>query len=193
VVREPAIGGPGALQSIDITRISSGPLDTSGLDLETSLMFATPLGLLTTQLDATYVHHYSSAELREDAQVDRVGIASSYGTIPRLHAVATFELDRPFGTLAATVRYVADYRDAYLEPTGRTIHSPPLLDLKLVVEVDQVIDRVTPLEGCKLILGVENLLDEAPPFAEVGMAAGYDPSQGDLRQRFMFLKVTREF
>jgi hypothetical protein len=69
------------------------------------------------------------------------------------------------------------------------IPSQTLLDLKVVIDLGQVFGRPTMLDGLKLALGVENIFDTAPDFAEVGQAAGFDPSQGDLRQRFMFVKV----
>jgi iron complex outermembrane receptor protein len=188
-----AAGRSGPLQLINMTRINGGPLDTQGVDLETSLAFDTRFGLVTTNLDLTLVDKYSSTELRGISSLNRVGIASSYGTIPRWHAIASIEWDRPFGTISTTLRHVPSYRDAYLELTGRTIPSQTLVDLRISVELDRVFTRISPLDGLKLSFGVENLFDEAPHFAEIGMAAGYDMSQGELRQRFTFLKMVYEF
>jgi hypothetical protein len=92
-----------------------------------------------------------------------------------------------------TFRHMPPYRDAYIEPTDRTIPSQTLVDLKIVIDLDQAIERLPLLDGMKLTLGVENLFDIAPHFAEVGQAAGFDMSQGDLRQRFSFVKVTHAF
>lgn len=186
-------GIPGAVQLIDTTRINGGRLDTSGIDLETSLRFPTSLGTVNTHLDVTFVDEYASAELRGLARTERAGIASSYGTIPKWHAVASIELEREAGAAMMTFRYVPSYRDAYIEPTDRTIPSQTLVDLKFVVDLDRAFERLPLFEGLKLTLGVENVFDAAPHFAEVGQAAGFDMSQGDLRQRFSFVKVTHAF
>ena len=49
------------------------------------------------------------------------------------------------------------------------------------------------LDGFALQVGVSNLFDEAPPFAEVGSPFGFDMSQGDLRQRFGYVNLSKRF
>ncbi len=188
-----AIGRPGPLRRIDITRINGGRLETHGVDLQASLDADTSLGNVTTNLAITVVDKYSSAELPGLPQQDRAGIANPYGTIPRWRAVASIELQRPFGTVATTLRHVPAYEDVYIEPTGRMIPAQTLVDLKVAVDLEHLFDRFLGLRGSRLTLGVENVFDEPARFAEVGQSAGYDMSQGDLRQRFTFVKVTHEF
>ena len=48
-------------------------------------------------------------------------------------------------------------------------------------------------QGFELRAGALNLLNEEPSFAEAGLLTGYDPSQGDLRQRFVYLKLSKRF
>jgi hypothetical protein len=51
----------------------------------------------------------------------------------------------------------------------------------------------SPFSDTKLTLGVSNILDEAPDFAEAGFAAGYDLSQADMTQRFMYVRLSASF
>ncbi|MFC4307863.1 TonB-dependent receptor domain-containing protein [Steroidobacter flavus] len=183
----------GTLQLIDMRRINGGPLDTSGVDLETLLSFDSKLGKITSKLDITFVDKYSSNEMRGLPRVERAGIANSYGTIPRWRVIGSLAVERAFGTVVTTVRHMPAYQDAYVVPNGRTIESQTLLDLTIVLDLGQVVAGFAPLKHWKATFGVENLLDDPPPFADVGMSSGFDPSQGDLRQRYVFFKLSREF
>jgi outer membrane receptor protein involved in Fe transport len=49
------------------------------------------------------------------------------------------------------------------------------------------------LGGVVLRAGATNLFDEDPPFTEVQGAYGFDPSQFEIRGRFLYLKVTKAF
>jgi hypothetical protein len=49
------------------------------------------------------------------------------------------------------------------------------------------------LRGLSLQAGVVNLLDEEPPFAEISAPLGYDVTQGDLRQRFGYINLSKRF
>jgi hypothetical protein len=51
----------------------------------------------------------------------------------------------------------------------------------------------SPWNGFEIRIGAFNLFNAAPPFAEVGWLSGYDTSQGDLRQRFTYLKLAKKF
>jgi outer membrane receptor protein involved in Fe transport len=42
-------------------------------------------------------------------------------------------------------------------------------------------------------VGVQNLLDVEPPFSESAGLIGFDASQGDLRERFGYLKLSKSF
>jgi hypothetical protein len=45
--------------------------------------------------------------------------------------------------------------------------------------------------GFKLAIGATNIFDEKPSFAYVGDAAGFDMSQGDLKQRALYLRLEK--
>jgi outer membrane receptor protein involved in Fe transport len=47
--------------------------------------------------------------------------------------------------------------------------------------------------GLTLRAGVINLFDEEPPFSQSNGVSGYDQSQGDIRQRFAYVAITKAF
>jgi outer membrane receptor protein involved in Fe transport len=68
-----------------------------------------------------------------------------------------------------------------------------LVDAQLAVDISEVVGQESMWRGFELRAGVFNLFDEEPPFAEAGLLIGFDPSQGDLRQRFWYLKLSKSF
>ena len=47
--------------------------------------------------------------------------------------------------------------------------------------------------GLSLRVGALNILNRQPPFALVGGAQGYDPTEGDLRERFVYGMFQKTF
>lgn len=172
-----------------------GSLDTSGVDLEVTWAFDTRFGRFTPHLSATWVEQYRIVNLPDEAPVDRVGVASLFGTIPRWRATAKLEWKRDGLQVSATARYLPSYDDATVTgPNGRTIPSQVLFDLQGALDLNTFTGPGSSWsEGLTITAGVWNLFDEEPHFAEIGFTAGYDISQGDLRQRFGYLKLSKSF
>ena len=85
-----------------------------------------------------------------------------------------------------TFDVVLEYRFAKPKPVA-----PPVADKKMVV--DRITESHTSrlLDGLTLRLGVRNIFDDAPPFAD--NVAGYPVSLEDPRQRFVFLDIEKKF
>jgi hypothetical protein len=99
-------------------------------------------------------------------------------------------------SLAATGRYTPGYDDArtFTGPNGRRVSSQTLLDLQGSVDFDRFFsERSTWMSGLKLTAGVTNVLNAEPRFSEITQGQGFDPSQGDLRQRFAYLRLSASF
>ncbi|MGQ0835349.1 MAG: TonB-dependent receptor plug domain-containing protein [Gammaproteobacteria bacterium] len=203
VVRAPptaadiAAGIPGRLLEIDTTNINFGSLDTSGVDGEVSLPFDTAYGRVTASVAATWVEEYRVTDLPSTPVVDRVGLASTQGTIPEWKGVATLTWELRGFDLAATTRLLSSYDDVNSRDiaTGRRVGSLTLVDLSASVDVGESLAGrgSSLLEGLVIRAGVTNLFDEAPKFSEVRFAEGFDPSQGNLVQRFGYVSVSKAF
>lgn len=190
-----AQGLPGALTSVDISYLNFGLLETSGVDLGVSHTFDTRFGRFAPELLATWVEKYRTVNIPDTAAVERVGMASIEGTIPRWRAVATLGWKWHGIGLSATMRYLPSYNDATpIGPINRVIPAQTLVDLQAAVAFDELIGKGSFwTQGVRVTAGASNLFDKTPRFAEIGLSSGYDLSQGDLRQRFGYLKLSKSF
>lgn len=189
-----AAGRPGQLLQLDVSRMNFGRLTTSGIDLEASYELATSLGTLTPHLSATWVDEFVAVDIPGQAPIDRVGIAHMSGSIPRWRVVGSLGWERGALGLSTTL----DWRPAYMDAnatglTGRKLPARTLVDLQGTVALDQLLPAGKLWDDLKLQLGVKNVFDEQPAFAEIGYAIGFDSSQGDLAGRFGYVKLSKGF
>jgi hypothetical protein len=180
---------------IDVTRMNYGALSTSGIDVSASMGFDTSIGRFMPQLSATWVHDFTTTDLTDGPDVDRVGVANVQGSVARWRAVAGLAWSRQALSISANARYVPSYDDvdAVGHRTGRSVASQLLIDTQVAFDLTKIGGEGSMWQGFELRAGAFNLPNDEPPFAEVGSLAGYDASQGDLRQRFWYLKLSKTF
>jgi iron complex outermembrane recepter protein len=190
-----AAGLPGPLELIDVTRLNYGSISTSGVDLRAAIDIDTRAGLFEPNLAATWVHDFRTTDLIEGPDFNRVDLADLLGSVVRWRAVAGLTWSRQGFGASGAVRYVPSYRDvdASRKDNGRKIDAQALVDLQLSVQLTEMVPEGSPWDGFELRVGVFNLFDDGPPFAEVGWLTGFDPSQGDLKQRYGYIKLTKKF
>lgn len=191
-----AAGLPGPIVSVDISRLNYGRIETSGIDAALSYAFETELGAWSAGLSATHVRSYEIADTPGAPPQERGGVAHVFGTIPDWRGVATLSWSRGPWQLTTNARYVSSYDDVSgtnVQPTGRRIDVPVLFDLQAAWDSDALASASGWSRGVKISAGVVNVTDEAPPFSEVGGSLGYDSSQGDLRQRFGYMTISKRF
>jgi iron complex outermembrane recepter protein len=190
-----AAGLPGPLHLIDVTRLNYGSISTSGIDLSASVGFDTRLGRFAPQLSATWVRDFTTTDLVEGPNVDRVGVANAQGSVARWRGVAGLAWSRQALSALVNVRYVPSYDDvdALGHRTGRSVEAQMLIDAQIAFDLSDVTKEESMWRGFEIRAGAFNLLDEEPPFAEVSAFTGYDGSQGDLRQRFWYVKLSKRF
>lgn len=189
-----AAGLPGPLRLVDVSPDDLGELRMQGIDFEASHSFETRLGRFSPRLLATWVKEFQAAELSGAPPTQQVGVASAFGTIPRWRAIATLAWQRDLLSLETTARYVSPYDDDELiARTGRIVSSQTLIDVRLSFDLDVFSTETLLLQGVTATAGALNIFDREPPFSAVNAAAGYDASQGDLRQRFIYLKLSKKF
>lgn len=191
-----ALGRPGRLQSLDISRVNFGSIHTSGIDTGVGYSFDTSIGRFAPSLSATWISDYETVELPGTSPEDKVDTASATGTILKWRTTATLGWSLRGLSLAATGRYTPSYDDAraFTGRNGKRVASQTLLDLQGAWEFDKFFsDRSTWMSGLKLTAGVTNVLNAEPRFSEITQGQGFDPSQGDLRQRFAYLRLSASF
>lgn len=190
-----AAGIPGPLKLVDVTRLNFGSIHTSGVDVNASMALDTRVGRFTPELSATWVHDFTTSDLVEGPDFSRVGVADLQGTVARWRAVASLLWRRQGIGISANARYVPSYDDVDLpgHRTGRSVAAQILIDAQLAFDLSGIVGAESMWQGFEVRTGVSNLLNEELPFAEAGWLLGYDPSQGDLRQRFSYLKLSKRF
>ncbi|MET0535593.1 MAG: TonB-dependent receptor [Steroidobacter sp.] len=189
-----AAGLPGQLWAIDLSPMNFGRLQTSGIDAHVSYGFDTGTGSFRTSLSGTWVDEYTTLDWPGSPPTDRVGVADRRGTIPQWRAFAAIQWQRRFTELSAMVRCVAPFEDTSgTVRNGRSVPAQTFLDLSASLDLDRLLEPTGPWSGLSVTTGVLNVFDVEPAFAEVGQDAGFDPSQGDLRQRFVYFRLRKRF
>ena len=189
-----AAGIAGALISVDSSRINFGTLETSGVDLAAHWSITSEWGDFLPSVMVTWVDRYRAGSAPGTPAVDRIDVANVDGTITSWRGVMGVSWQRgPWGA-SLSGRYIPAYDDATFAGTrtGRKVQSQWLTDLQ--VSLDFRRGEWSPwLKGFALQAGVSNLFDEEPPFSEIGTPLGFDLSQGDLRQRFGYINLSKRF
>jgi iron complex outermembrane recepter protein len=190
-----AAGLPGVVETVDTSRLNFGTLETDGVDLDVRWSFSTAWGDWLPSLSATWVDRYEAGQAPGTPALDRVDLASQEGTILRWRAIAGLSWQRQAWGAALTARYAPTYDDANAigVRTGRRVEDQLLVDAQVSLDFRRMDNAPAWLQGLSMQAGVVNLFDEAPPFAEIGAPLGYDLSQGDLRQRFGYVNLSKRF
>jgi iron complex outermembrane recepter protein len=185
---------PGRLLSIDSSRVNVGRVKASGIDFAIRSDFQTGAGRFTPELLATWFDNYLATDLPSRPAQERVNLASEVGTILEWRAILSLGWRRgPFGITSAA-RYTPSYDDATVGVRARRkVASQTLLDLQASVDFGRLLGASSHWAGFKLAIGATNVFNEEPSFALVGDAAGFDMSQGDLKQRAYYLRLEKSF
>jgi len=184
---------PGALLAVDGSRVNSGRVQVSGVDFAIRSSFETRFGEFRPELLATWFDEYLAVDVLGQPAVDRVDLASELGTILEWRSIFSLGWTRGPFDATAVVRYTPSYDDAFIGVRNqRTIEAQTLLDLQGVIRFDELF-TASLWNGVKLTAGASNVLNDEPRFAEVGGASGLDMSQGDLKQRFIYMQIEKKF
>lgn len=187
-------GWSGPIESLDVSVLNFGRLKTDGVDIDLSYGFPLKSGGLRADLSATWVNAYSSQDLSPLKPIDRVGIASFDGTIPKWRLVGGLTWEGYSWGTSATATFTPRYRDA--DPVSglldRYLPSQTIVDVQTWIDLDRVFGS-SFFERTKLTAGSLNLFDHDVDFANVGLSFGFDVSQADLKQRFTYIRLTKSF
>lgn len=190
-----AAGQPGQLISVSLKSVNLGSLSTQGVDLEASATFKSDFGQFTPSLAVTYVEEYKSQDFSTSPIVNRVGVANVSGTVPRWKAVASLSWERNGVGVTAATRSVAAYKDATTANVinGLTVKGQTLVDLQARANLGEIMGRRAGIaKGFVIKVGATNLFDQGPGYSQI-TSTGYDPTQADIRQRFIYVGLSKSF
>jgi iron complex outermembrane recepter protein len=178
-------GRPGRLLALDASRANVGEVDARGVDVSLQQSFETSVGTFIPRLDLTYIDAFRYSDLpTENPPVrDRAGIASVLGTLPSWRGTGSLSYSGYGWELAVFGRYHASYNDysvAMGATSDREIPARALWDFTVSKKLGAHIE---------VTIGVSDVLNRAPPYAEVGDPYGFDLTQSDLTGRTAFIRV----
>lgn len=191
-----AAGLPGALLALDVTPDNIGSLDASGLDFTATMDVETRFGRLRPALSATWMDEFTVIDVPGLPAVNRVSLASLFGTVPKWRAVAGVTWSRNAVNATIAARFLSSYDDVssgFNRRNGRAVPAQTFVDMQASLDLDRHVDVKSSLRGTRLSAGVTNLFNKQPPFAELRGDFGYDPTQGDLKGRFGYVRFEKRF
>lgn len=190
-----AAGRPGRLLGINLTKLNGGNLETNGFDLDLSMNLQGSWGRFAPQLSGTLINRFRAADLPVSPITERRDNASNLGSVPELRLTAAVPWSFHGYGITPVVRYISSYTDAdpLNVPQARNVDSQVLLDLQASVDFETAFGRSAWTQGFSFSVGAMNLLNKEPPFALVGAAQGIDPSQSELRERFVYATLKKSF
>jgi iron complex outermembrane receptor protein len=180
----------GNITSISQTNANLFKLNTSGLDIDLKYSFDVGnAGRVSLLGNGTYFYKYATqnADGSWTGQIDK-GLTSVGGVISRWrhNATALYEIDA--FNISLTQNFQKKYHDSAGNISGvsRDVAAYQTFDLQASYAV---------LKQLKFALGVRNIFNQNPPYANYAGSAnnfvgGYDLSYGDPLGRFVYARVT---
>jgi len=183
----------GNLQRVVATNINIGERRVTGMDFSMRYRLPPlPLGRVELSLDTAYIHEYLNqldpGAQREDVVAQFTDAASGgMGAIPQWKSRLGAQWHRGPWEASYRMQYVSDLREDV--PNSRRQRS---IDSWLVHDL-QIGRRFALLEGLRISLGIDNLLDTRPPFAASAFNDSHDGRTHDLRGRYWYAKLRQDF
>ena len=186
-------GGYGPIVSIDQTNQNLFDIRIRGIDADFLWRFANnETGRWTLGINGTYFQQYA-IQLPDGTYFSAVAdntLTGINGVIPRWKAVHTVTWDRGPFAASLTYNFQAAYTDTPSNLTGnsRRVGTYETFDTQA---------SWSGIKNLKLTLGIKNLLNRDPPYANADSAgqfqSGYDATYGDPRGRFIYTSATWKF
>jgi iron complex outermembrane recepter protein len=180
---------PCPITSVLATYLNFGNLDVAGLDYQVIYRQGTAFGTFTPSIAATQTYRYRAALSPASPAVGAVSAAQDTGNwAPRWKGTAA--LDWRLGSWSAHLdgRYVARYQDYH---SANIIGNFWLADASARFDMGQTLGGAAPYWGnLYMRIGAVNLFNRLPQFSNYQFgSAGYDPTQADIRGRFLYMQL----
>ena len=196
IQRGPVDGNPsgvGRITGISQQLTNLGKVNVSGFDLDVKarLLNGTEYKV-TARASGTYMQKYETQNLDGSfANAINVTSGTTPGVVLRWRHSASFTLER--GVWAATL--AQNFQNSYYDT--RTALQPATVPLRSVgaYETYDLQGVYSGLKSLRVVVGVKNVLDRDPPYANSGSGfiGSYDLSYADVRGRFVYTNLIYRF
>lgn len=200
------LGIPGNVLIINTSFQNLGFVKVQGLDLTAEYITPrTPIGTFTARIEGAYLDSFEQQGSEGEPVRELAGTfarpkfrgrAQAGWRIGGFEAITTFNYTDSYEDMtdrtvdySTTVDVLLEYRFARTSPTENRVQ--PVSDKKVVSEAPGVRRQWRWCEGLAVRLGVRNIFDDPPPFAD--NIAGYPVPLEDPRQRFVFFDIEKKF
>lgn len=188
VTRDPETG---IITMIDARPINVASTEIAGVDFAAESGFPTSAGDFTGSVAATYMYKYDERLSPTSAIQNNLGVRRPLGWAPRWKIVPSIGWAYRNELYAAlTGRYVSAYEDPLPLFSGpdagetQTLGDFWYVDLNFNLSLDRWISsKLHKLSDSRISLGVVNVFNRLPDYCN--SCFGYDPSQYDIRGRFI--------
>jgi iron complex outermembrane receptor protein len=178
-----------------ITQINSidynyGDLRIGGVDGDVRYAIDTRLGQVTPSVAIAYIFKWQSALTPDSLPVDYVSQnGTTPGWAPRWKGTAALAWRRGPLSMNVAGRYVGRYLDNQtVVPNTNELGNSWFIDWNARFEVGSALAATNPLlSGTYVSLGAVNLFNKLPPLSYIYPT--YDPSEYDIRGRFIYMRV----
>jgi iron complex outermembrane receptor protein len=180
----------GNIISVNVTALNYGAIEVSGIDYSLSYLTKTGLGDFRPSLGVTQTLSYTSALVPGAPAVDGLGKAQTSGNwAPRWKGTIALDWKKGRYSIRADARYVSSYTDY---GGGRSIGNFWISDLNGRANLFGLAGaRSNPLF---IELGASNLFNRLPQRSNYASGLlGYDPTQGDIRGRYTYVRFGANF
>jgi iron complex outermembrane recepter protein len=186
---------PGPIQTVILHGENFGNIRTSGYDIDVNWRGpATSRGQFSLGLNGSYVRTFR-IQFGPGDSLSLAGNNDGSYAIPRWRHYASLNWSQgPWSaTFAQTFQSGYDEVDQRLpcdtegqNCTRRRVGTYTVWDLQV---------QYTGFKGTTIVVGIKNLLDRDPPFAQwnPGLAAGFDPTYADPRGRVFYTRLSHAF
>jgi iron complex outermembrane recepter protein len=167
---------------VDSRYVNTGKVDVSGVDLDLRYGFDRGANHIDLAANASWLIDYREQATPDAPSVSRLDLA---GYPVALRGRATVGWSRGPWNASASLNFVDHYRDVL----GNRIHAWAPVDIAFGVA-----PKGEGLwKGIDVTLVAQNLLDQAPPFYDSAVGAGYDATNAGALGRYVSLQVSKHW
>ncbi len=183
----------GNIRRITAPFINIGERNIKGLDFASRYQWISAKGgLLSLSLNASYLYEYLNQVSDNSPKKDLAGTYSDaategHGSIPEWKVNTGLVWTQNAYELSYNVNYISSLKEKIPQSNStRTIDPWLTHDLQL--------SYYTPFyAGLHLSLGIDNVLDEEPPFASAAFNDSFDARTYDIKGRYWYFRLSQSF
>lgn len=170
---------------VDLRNNNAAITRDRGLDLLASYTFEQPFGIFNVALNGTRLREFTQATRSASPLIDLLDTPGN-PLKTRIRGSVSWTFEGLSST--AFANYANSYRDNATVP-NRSIDSWTTIDLQLAYQGE----NGSFLDGIRIALNAQNLFDKEPPFFNNPAGIGYDPTNAELRGRFISLTLQKKW